>query len=107
MTRQLVRAYRPEYAPDGVGGRSRTWLEHQTMFVEVSFGNTRDGITGRTQVEQQEATVVGHRWTPIKVDDRLKIGGVEFVVVGVDPLGPAIKRKFFAARVEHEEIPNG
>ena len=110
MSQQLIQVYRASHAPDGAGGRMRTWNELQSKLVDVTLGNTRDGMTGSTQVEQQEATIVTHRWTPIDVDDRLVIGGVsgvEFVVVGIDPPGPSITRKVYARRVEHEEINRG
>ena len=110
MSQQLVQVYRASHSPDGAGGRARTWAELQSKLVDVKLGNTRDGMTGESQVERQEATITTHRWTPIEVDDRLVIGGVsgvEFVVIGVDPPGPSITRKVYARRVEHEEIDRG
>ena len=110
MSQQLVQVYRASHSPDGAGGRTRTWAELQSKLVDVKLGNTRDGMTGESQVERQEATIITHRWTPIEVDDRLVIGGVsgvEFVVTGIDPPGPSITRKVYARRVEHEEIDRG
>lgn len=110
MSQQAVQVYRADHSSDGGGGRSREWSQVQESMVDVKLGNTRDGMTGEAQVESQEATITTHRWTPMRVDDRLVIGGVhgvEFVVIGVDPPGPHVTRKVYARRVQHEEINRG
>ena len=107
MSQQLVRIFRATHTPDGAGGRTRQWNELQPNMLDIKLGGTRDSVTGATQVDEQEATITTHRWTLIQVNDRLLIGGFEFVVTGLDPQGPKITRKVYAKRVTHEELDHG
>jgi SPP1 family predicted phage head-tail adaptor len=97
--RRRVRIEAPVDAPDGAGGRARSWITVATVFAAIRPVRSRDGLA-----DGRSAGIVTHEITIRRRDvrrARLVEGTVRYRVLAVEDTDPA--RRFVTCLCEEEQ----
>ena len=94
-------------APDGIGGFATNWSKLGELRTTVTFSRSRDQVTGEVLQHGQDAKVMVPSTADVKQNDRVKISGVEYEVISVDPATTksyAEKVNCYVKKVKNEDV---